>query len=53
MLPYIGPEFVQALKSFATDRLAKDGSSCVSPKPLVRKEKDHFTPFRVKPDPGE
>jgi hypothetical protein len=46
MLPYIHPEFVEALKSLTNDRLAKDTPPAVSPKPLARKRKDHLTPLR-------
>ena len=46
MLPYMDPEFDEAFKSLATDRLAKDTSPDVSPKPLARKRKDHLTPLR-------
>jgi hypothetical protein len=46
MLPYIGPEIVEALKSVAADRLAKNASSYVSPKPLAGKRKEYFTPLR-------
>ena len=46
MLPHIGPEFVEALKTLANDRLVKDTAPDVSPKPLVGKKKDHPTPLR-------
>lgn len=43
MIPYLHPEFVEALKSFATERSAKDTPAEVSRKRLARKRKDHFT----------
>jgi hypothetical protein len=43
MIPYIHPEFVEALKSLATDKSAKDASLVVSPRPLARKRKNRFT----------
>jgi hypothetical protein len=46
MIPYIGPEFVEALKSLAPDKSAKDTSLDVSLKPLARKRKDHLAPLR-------
>jgi hypothetical protein len=46
MIPYIHPEFVEALRSLASDRLTKDTPPDVSPKPLARKRKDHLTPLR-------
>jgi hypothetical protein len=45
MIPYIGPELVEALKPLAADKLAKYTSADVSPKPLARKKKDHLTPL--------
>jgi hypothetical protein len=47
MIPYIHPEFVEALKSLATtNRPAQDTSPAVSPKPLVSKGGSHLTPLR-------
>ena len=48
MIPNIGSEFVEALKSLAPDKSAKDTSADVSPKPLARNktEKEHLTPLR-------
>jgi hypothetical protein len=46
MIPYIHPEFVEALKSLTADRLAKDTPPDVSLKPLARKRKDHLAPLR-------
>jgi hypothetical protein len=46
MIPYIHPEFVEALLSRAADRPAKDVSLVVSPRPPARKRKNRFTPLR-------
>ena len=46
MIPYIHPEFVEALKSLATDRAAKDTPPDVSSKPLARKRRDPLAPLR-------
>lgn len=45
MIPYLHPEFVEALRYPATDRSAKDAPPDFSRKPLARKRKDHFTSF--------
>jgi hypothetical protein len=46
MIPFIGPESVETLKSLAIDRLVTDTAPDVSPKALVRKKKDHLTLLR-------
>jgi hypothetical protein len=42
MIPYLHPEFVEALKSLAAERSAKDAPPDVSRKRLARMRKDHF-----------
>jgi len=46
MIPYIGPEFVKALKSLGADKLAKDSPRNASHKPPARKKKDYRGPPR-------
>ena len=46
MISYIHPELVKALMFPAIDKLAKDASPDVSPRPLARKRKDHLAPLR-------
>jgi hypothetical protein len=46
MIPYMHPEFVEALKSLATDRSARDASQVVSPRLLARKSKNRFASLR-------
>jgi hypothetical protein len=46
MIPYLHPEFVEALTSQATDKSAKDTSPDVSPRPLAAKRKDHLVLLR-------
>jgi hypothetical protein len=43
MIPYLHPEFVEALKLLATERSAKGTPADVSRRRLARKKKDHFT----------
>ena len=42
MIPYLHPEFVEALKLLATERSAKGTPADVSRRRLARKNKDHF-----------
>jgi hypothetical protein len=46
MIPYMHPEFVEALLSLAAERPANDASPVVSPKPPARKRKNRFTSLR-------
>ncbi len=46
MIPYIHPEFVEALQSLVTDRSAKDAPPGVSRKSLARKRKNYFPSLR-------
>ena len=46
MIPYLHPEFVEALTSQATDKSAKDTSPDVSPRPLATKRKDRLVLLR-------
>jgi hypothetical protein len=46
VIPYIHPEFIEALKSLATDKSAKDASPDVSRRPLAMKRKDHLAQLR-------
>jgi hypothetical protein len=46
MIPYLHPEFVEALTSQATGKSANDTSPDDSPKPLATKRKDHHVLLR-------
>jgi hypothetical protein len=46
MLPYMGPEFVEALRSLATNRPATDTARATSPSALACKGLDRLAPFQ-------
>jgi hypothetical protein len=46
MIPYLHPEFVEALTSQAIDKSTKDTSPDASPRPLATKRKDHLVLLR-------
>jgi hypothetical protein len=46
MLPYIGQEFVEALRFFATNRATTDRSRAASQQPPACKRQDRPTPFQ-------
>ena len=46
MIPYMHPEFVEALISPTANRWAKDASPGASPKPVARKGKGNFPSLR-------
>ena len=46
MLPHMGPEFVEALRSLATNRPATDTARATSPSALACKGLDRLAPFQ-------
>jgi hypothetical protein len=46
MLPHIGPEFVEALQSLATNRPATDTARATSPSASACKRVDRLAPFQ-------